>query len=188
MPLSSDHKVPVDDLELIEWLKDGSRYTPTLPDVASWLFTWVDGPILDVGCGSGELLRLLRLRGLGAQRLYGQDLRPGHVELAKRRTGLDNVAVGSLAERVGFRGVQFAAICTINWLQGMEEIDELDAIAENVASALRPDGVWVWDCHTADDGRAMADTLLQGGWREKMRLEFEATAYPEAYTVYVYHR
>lgn len=109
-----------------------------------YLLPWMPGgktdAIVDVGCGSGSLLRFLMEQGY--KNLCGIDRSAEQVELA-RRTGLGSIvsegdAVAFLRERPG----QFDCICAVDFI---EHLDRSEAIAflEVGREALLPGGVLV---------------------------------------------
>ncbi len=203
MPVSSPLKVCVLGLALDDWLGDGSRYTPTLPDLADWLVKHVDGPILDTGCGSGELLRLLMDRGINRSRLYGCDIESDHAQLACRRTGLSRrrIVAASLVDGNPFPGIQFQAVTAINWLQSdwpAEYAVASPRVSQNgrrledtlaaVKAALLPDGVFCWDWHGETLGADLVEKMKANSWRLRGRLDFppDTKRYSENYPIWLF--
>jgi SAM-dependent methyltransferase len=105
-------------------------YVPLLSDHA---------PVLDIGCGRGEMLELLRDRGIEAT---GIDIDPAMVERCRKK-GLEGLhvadAAGYLAAtEAGSLGAVFAA-------QVIEHLSyaELLAVLRGALAALRPGGILV---------------------------------------------
>lgn len=154
--------------QIHEWLKDGKSYTSVLPTVADYLNDQLredqKATILDAGCGNGQLLNMLRDRGWDDNRLYGCDIEPTHVSMAKMNTRLDTIYQVDMAdESLGeLEGMKFAAIVAINWLHNdwrfkhainvepHKETDYLllDKIMKKVLSIIDEDGWFVCDYRT----------------------------------------
>jgi 2-polyprenyl-3-methyl-5-hydroxy-6-metoxy-1,4-benzoquinol methylase len=96
------------------------------------------GPVIDIGCGQGELVKILRAEGYDAQ---GVDVSPDQVKLA-HASGLFHVQHGDyrtvLAERPG----QFAAVTAIDVLEHLTKEEVLETF-DRVAESLTPSGVFV---------------------------------------------
>jgi SAM-dependent methyltransferase len=90
--------------------------------------------VLDVGCGTGELLEHLQDRGAVPS---GVDPAPRMVELARARAVGVDVRLGDF-ERLPFDGGAFDALLAVNAFQFAE--DQTDALAE-AARVLAPGGV-----------------------------------------------
>ncbi|MFJ3408115.1 class I SAM-dependent methyltransferase [Promicromonospora sp. NPDC090134] len=90
--------------------------------------------VLDVGCGSGELLE--HLQDLGA-RASGVDPATRMVELARARAVGADVRLGE-AEHLPFDDGAFDAVLAVNAVQFADDVD--DALAE-IARVLTPGGV-----------------------------------------------
>ena len=204
MPLSSEHKVDASDLALTPWLKDGTRYTPTLPDlaqrIADQLKGMPNGKVLDIGCGSGELLRLLMARGLKSEQLYGWDCESEHVRLAARRTGIpeSHFTIGPFdytkAENLG---IQFKAVTAINWLHANWEGNDFQVtyldyreLSRGFRAVVGLGGklYWDWHDHNGLNFTIFYDSLSDDGLCVMDAMEFDRTdkqRYPEAYPIYV---
>ena len=96
------------------------------------------GMVVDIGCGQGELVRLLRADGYDAE---GVDISPEQVALA-RAVGLDQVREGDyrdiLKERIG----SLAAVTATDVLEHLTKQEVLEAF-DHVADSLVPGGVFV---------------------------------------------
>ncbi len=94
------------------------------------------GPVLDLGCGRGELLDVLAEAGIEA---YGVDSDPERVERC-RAQGLDARREEALAHLAGLAPGSLGAVSAIQLVQHLE-IDELVELVELAARAIRPGGV-----------------------------------------------
>jgi len=192
-------KLLTDGLQLDSWLMPGHRQkTPTLPDLARWIAEHRPNTrVLDTGCGSGELLRQLELAGLPRRRLFGCDIEPDHVVLARRTTGLGQIARANFEDGNPF-DLPFDVICSINWLQSDWEHeyptrierqppdpDRLNKVLQAVSGTLTDGGVWCWDFHGGDAGAGFLRRLQRAGWRLCDRLTFpKDDRYPENYPIH----
>src|SRR5262249_53138007 len=91
--------------------------------------------ILDVGCGSGTLLGLLKQRGF---QVRGVDFSAEAAAIAKSENGV-NVAVGSIEEaRFSNRSFDIVTLFHV-----MEHVTNPRRVLAEVARVLKPDGVVV---------------------------------------------
>jgi len=189
------------DLELDQWLQDGSRHTPTLPELACYLSALIPRPerILDVGCGSGELLRLLMKSGFSAESLYGLDIEPDHAELARRRTGLDTIHCGVLDGTTPML-TAFDVITAINWLQSdwpntyavkaarqPPNSTRLVVFLDGCERYLTANGLLIWEWHTTPPDGFLA-LLESRGWQQIDRLDFYPANSSERYPTFIHRR
>lgn len=189
-----------DDLELSDWLKDGTRHTPTIPFISKYVASRVPRLVLDTGCGSGELLVRLLADGVPPECLYGVDIVPGHAEVTRRRTGLRTVYCADLrkfAESPAVRG-SFDIVCAINWLQ-TEWTDEamrgkflpadeafMVEILEAVKKLIAFSGLFIWEWHTTSP-HPFRILLERMGWHHRDTLTFTTSPqFPEPYPVFVH--
>jgi 2-polyprenyl-3-methyl-5-hydroxy-6-metoxy-1,4-benzoquinol methylase len=96
------------------------------------------GPVVDIGCGQGELVRLLLADGYDAE---GIDISPEQVAIA-RASGLEQVRQGDYQAILAARNGQLAAITATDVLEHLTK-DEVLATFDQVAAALAPSGVFV---------------------------------------------
>jgi 2-polyprenyl-3-methyl-5-hydroxy-6-metoxy-1,4-benzoquinol methylase len=104
---------------------------PALPPPAA-------GPVVDIGCGQGHLVRLLLADGYDAT---GIDVSPEQVALA-RAAGLDRVEQGEYGELLARRAGQLAAVTATDVLEHLGKSEVLETF-DQVAHALIPGGVFV---------------------------------------------
>jgi predicted TPR repeat methyltransferase len=96
------------------------------------------GPVVDIGCGQGELVGLLRADGYDAE---GIDVSPEQVSLAHLK-GLEQVRQGDYREILARRTSQLAAVTAIDLLEHLAKHEVVETL-DMVAAALVPGGVFV---------------------------------------------
>jgi 2-polyprenyl-3-methyl-5-hydroxy-6-metoxy-1,4-benzoquinol methylase len=96
------------------------------------------GPVVDIGCGSGHLLRCLLGDGHDAT---GIDISPEEVALA-HAAGLRQVRHGDYAQLLRERPGEYAAVTATDLLEHLTKPEVLAAF-DVVAAALRPGGRFV---------------------------------------------
>jgi 2-polyprenyl-3-methyl-5-hydroxy-6-metoxy-1,4-benzoquinol methylase len=96
------------------------------------------GPVVDIGCGQGELVRLLLNDGYEAE---GIDVSPEQVAIA-RISGLAGVRQGDYRDLLATRPGRLAAVTATDVLEHLMKGEVLDTF-DRVMSALAPDGVFV---------------------------------------------
>ena len=96
------------------------------------------GPVVDIGCGQGALVRLLLADGYAAA---GIDVSPEQVSLA-HAAGLDQVRLGDYRDILGGRMADLAGIVATDLLEHLTK-EEVLATFDSAAAALRPGGVLV---------------------------------------------
>jgi len=113
------------------------------PDFAFYLpLVLSSDSVLDVGCGTGELLRLAREAGHGG-RLCGLDPAPAMLDQARRRGDIDWI-VGDLGSLGGPREFSLV-VMTGHAFQVLVEDDELRSSLAAIRSALTEDGRFVFE-------------------------------------------
>ena len=96
------------------------------------------GPVVDIGCGSGELVRCLLADGYQAA---GIDISPEQVSVA-RAAGLGQVRQGDYRELLTERPGELAAVTATDLLEHLTKPEVLDTF-DAVAAALKPGGCFV---------------------------------------------
>jgi 2-polyprenyl-3-methyl-5-hydroxy-6-metoxy-1,4-benzoquinol methylase len=96
------------------------------------------GPVVDIGCGRGELLRLLQEDGYDAE---GIDISPEQVALAHAR-GAAKVRNGDFRAILSAHPAHYAAITATDLLEHLTKPEVLETF-DDVAAALAPGGVFV---------------------------------------------
>jgi 2-polyprenyl-3-methyl-5-hydroxy-6-metoxy-1,4-benzoquinol methylase len=96
------------------------------------------GPVIDIGCGQGELVRLLLADGYDAE---GVDVSPEQVAVA-HAAGLNRVRRGDYRHMLMERQSQLAAVTATDVLEHLTKDEVLDTF-DRVIEALAPGGVLV---------------------------------------------
>ncbi len=96
------------------------------------------GPVVDIGCGSGLLLRCLLADGYAAA---GIDVSPEQVALA-HAAGIGQVRHGDYCELLRERPGELAAVTATDLLEHLTKAEVLAAF-DAVAAALRPGGRFI---------------------------------------------
>ena len=104
---------------------------PLLPPPAA-------GPVVDIGCGQGDLVRLLQADGFDAE---GIDISPEQTAMAQA-AGITGVHQGDCRAILAAHPAHFAAITATDLLEHFTKPEVLTTF-DDVAAALRPGGVFV---------------------------------------------
>ena len=107
-------------------------------DIRSALPPPTAGPVLDIGCGQGQLVKLMLADGYNAT---GIDVSPEQVALA-RAAGLDRIRQGDYRELLDVRSGELAAVTATDVLEHLTKAEVLHTFNQ-VARALIPGGVFV---------------------------------------------
>jgi 2-polyprenyl-3-methyl-5-hydroxy-6-metoxy-1,4-benzoquinol methylase len=96
------------------------------------------GPVVDIGCGRGEIVRLLQADGFDAE---GIDISPEQTELA-RTAGVARVNQGDFRAILAAHPSHYGAITAIDLLEHLTKPEVLQTF-DDVAAALAAGGVFV---------------------------------------------
>jgi 2-polyprenyl-3-methyl-5-hydroxy-6-metoxy-1,4-benzoquinol methylase len=107
-------------------------------DIRPALLLTNSGPVVDIGCGRGELVRLMLADGYDAE---GIDISREQVALAHAR-GVDRVREGDYSDVLAKRSGQLAAVIATDLLEHLTKPEVLNTF-DQVALALMPGGVFV---------------------------------------------
>ncbi len=98
--------------------------------------------LLDLGCGSGQLLRQVADRTQGKGVLVGLDLTPDMLRLARLELGgRVNLVEGNAATGLPFREKSFDVVTSLNLVQELPT-DAVTPLFDGVYRILRPGGVF----------------------------------------------
>jgi SAM-dependent methyltransferase len=107
-----------------------------LPDVARMR-------ILEIGCGPGDVLELMKEIGAGEEHLTAVDLREGAIGHARRRLPRARLQVAN-AEALPFEDATFDAVLLFTVLSSVLARESREKIAAEATRVLRPGGAVVW--------------------------------------------
>lgn len=96
------------------------------------------GPVVDIGCGQGDLVRLLQADGFYAE---GIDVSPEQVTLAQA-AGVSHIRQGDFRAILAALPAHYAAITATDFLEHLTKPEVLQTF-DDVAAALVPGGVFV---------------------------------------------
>lgn len=102
-----------------------------------------DLQILDIGCGSGAMLRRFLDFGAAPERCFGIDLVPKHVQAARRVHPNFNFVEGSAAQ-LPFENDTFDVVHQATLLTSVLDPKIKHAIASEILRTLRPGGHLIW--------------------------------------------
>lgn len=107
-------------------------------EIRSLLPSHAAGPVVDLGCGQGELVRLLQADGFDAE---GIDISPEQVALAQA-AGVTRVREGDFRAILAAHPAHYVAITATDLLEHLTKPEVLQTF-DDVAAALAPGGVFV---------------------------------------------
>ena len=131
--------------------------------LAHYVPLFARGPVLELACGRGEFLELLREAGVAAE---GVDLDDGMVEAA-RAAGLD-VRLGDALDELRSRPAgSLAGVFSAHFAEHLQP-DRLEEVVAEAARALAPGGVFV----AATPNAASLSVLGHDFWRDPTHVRF----------------
>jgi SAM-dependent methyltransferase len=141
-------------VDYAEHFRDEMAALPVELSVLSLFASVVDGPVLEVGCGTGLATAELVRRGVDVS---GVDLSPGMLEVARRHLPDVRFEVGSMLELPHTDGA-FGGVMA--WYSTIHIPDDLlpTALAE-LARVLRPGGHLLLAFQAGDEPRHMTSAL-----------------------------
>jgi ubiquinone/menaquinone biosynthesis C-methylase UbiE len=99
--------------------------------------------ILEIGCGPGDVLELMKEIGAPEDHLTAVDLREGAIGHARRRFPRARLQVAN-AERLPFGDSEFDAVLLFTVLSSVLTRESQEKIAAEASRVLRPGGAVVW--------------------------------------------
>jgi ubiquinone/menaquinone biosynthesis C-methylase UbiE len=129
------------DLAAADYDHRWARYNHASQDL---LRPWVErrdlGRVVDVGCGTGNLLPLLRDAGGRVDRYAGIDLSPGMLRVARAKAGAADVRAEWITADAGRLPLRDAAFDTVVTASALHYWDDAAAGLAEIRRILRPDG------------------------------------------------
>jgi len=99
--------------------------------------------ILDIGCGTGSLLRDFIRYGASPENLYGIDLLQERIDIARRLSPQIHLDVGD-ASKLSYTDESFLIVMQYVVFSSILEAKMRRDIAREMMRVLRPDGVIIW--------------------------------------------
>jgi ubiquinone/menaquinone biosynthesis C-methylase UbiE len=99
--------------------------------------------VLDVGCGSGDVLASFKNMGAQPENLFGVDLLSGRIEEARRRHS-DLHLRCSNAERLEFSDTSFDLVLLFTVISSILDEEMAHNIAAEIQRVLKPGGAVLW--------------------------------------------
>lgn len=96
------------------------------------LISDVDGPVLDIGCHGGKFTEQI-LKKIGTKKIFGIDISPSAIELAKKRIPFGNFQVAD-ATHLPYRSDFFE---TVFCLEVLEHVDEPVAVLREIYRVMK---------------------------------------------------
>jgi len=137
-----DRRWDVDNPGRQEMAKERSDAIETLLDA------WPGPPlrecrILDVGCGYGNQLGWFNKRGAQPENLFGVDLLPAHIEIARRRYPDFNF-IPSNAEHLKFPNDSFDIVVAFTIFSSLIDSRMAENVASEMLRVLKSSGAILW--------------------------------------------
>ena len=107
------------------------------------LFPGAGSQVLEVGCGSGNILGGLLSWGVPAENLYGIDLLPERIAAAREAYPGIHFAAAN-AEQMGFQDGMFDLVLVVTVFSSILEEEMRTRVAREIDRVLKPGGAVVW--------------------------------------------
>jgi 2-polyprenyl-3-methyl-5-hydroxy-6-metoxy-1,4-benzoquinol methylase len=128
-------------VDVHQGIVDERRSEPALAqDVLRHLSCRSEAPILDVGCGQGQLIRLLRARGY--TEVSGIDVSPQQVELA-RRLGTPQVEQADLFDHCADHASAYDVVVAMDVVEHFDR-EDVPRVFRAFWELLRPGGTFIF--------------------------------------------
>jgi len=106
-------------------------------------FELAGADILDVGCGTGWLLRFFASLRADPSRLHGIDLVPERIQFARAQSPMLDLRVGD-ATALPYRDESFDLVCQFTALSSFTDLTSQRRFASEMTRVLRPGGHVLW--------------------------------------------
>ncbi|HBF34641.1 TPA: hypothetical protein DDW35_08750 [Candidatus Sumerlaeota bacterium] len=132
-----------------------------LEDVFAQPWTPQNGKVLELGCGTGPLLRMLAQRGFGG---VGIDISKTAIQMAKEQSEGNNITyhVGDICAIPKEMRGKFDFIIDGHAAHCITQLEDRVALFEGIYTALKPDGVFVLMTMCAPVQRKLFSQLYEG--------------------------
>jgi len=117
----------------------------TLERILAWRFQHPLSQcrVLDVGCGHGGLLGWFHARGVKPENLYGVDLLPNRIKIARETFPAFTFLEGN-AEQLAFPDDSFDLVSALTVFSSILDVAMAKSVARNIERVLTSRGVVVW--------------------------------------------
>jgi SAM-dependent methyltransferase len=141
------------------------------------------GTVVDLGCGTGIFARIV---GDAGYDVFGVDLSPAMVELARANAPAATFAVGSLHDTTLPPAVAVTALGEVcNYATDARVgIDALGSLAARVRGALAPGGLFVFDVATPGRGAQQQRFVTTDGWSIGVLMREDGDTLERAITIF----
>lgn len=124
------------------------KFTTPIPDLKRWTSIHKDSLILDVGCGYGRTLKCLSDEGFN--NLYGIDVSPRFIELAKQQCPKAHLCVGDCISMDSYFCSRFDVILVMGVIEYILTDQQQTEFFCKIKHMLSPNGLVVVETFTMD--------------------------------------
>lgn len=133
-----------------------------------------DGPVLDLGCGTGWWLERLAAGGVAPERLYGIDASAERVAAARARAPGATVVCGD-ARALRWEDDTFAVVYVLLVLSSLEDGPAVRAVLAEARRVLRPGGaIAIWEPRVPTPWNPRTRWIRRGELRAALGREAES--------------